>query len=300
MPDSPSSPPVCDYEGSSYRTDFWEGQGRDYEDRVERIAIQRLMPQGGRRLIQLGAAFGRLTPLFEGYEQIVLLDYSRSQLEEARREFGDTKYRYVAANIYNMPFVAGLFDGLTMIRVLHHMQDPAAALAEVRRIGQSGGAFLLEFANKRNLKAIGRWLLRQQDWNPFDLAPVEFVELNFDFHPQYVRQTLHEVGFAPGRSLTVSHFRVDLLKRSVPTGLLVAVDSLFQWTGGVVQVSPSVFVRSAIAGKDEPAPDGAFWRCPSCGGHEFEERSDRLVCQSCGAQWAIVNGVYDFKTPISA
>ena len=30
------TPPVCDYEGSTYRTDFWEGRGRDYEDQVER------------------------------------------------------------------------------------------------------------------------------------------------------------------------------------------------------------------------------------------------------------------------
>jgi hypothetical protein len=24
-------PPICDYEGSNYRTDFWEGRGRAYE-----------------------------------------------------------------------------------------------------------------------------------------------------------------------------------------------------------------------------------------------------------------------------
>jgi hypothetical protein len=39
-----TSPPVCDYEGSDYRTRFWEGQGRDYEDQAERIALRRLMP----------------------------------------------------------------------------------------------------------------------------------------------------------------------------------------------------------------------------------------------------------------
>jgi len=33
-----TSPPVCDYEGSDYRSRFWEGQGRDYEDQAERIA----------------------------------------------------------------------------------------------------------------------------------------------------------------------------------------------------------------------------------------------------------------------
>ena len=54
-------PPICDYEGSNYRTEFWEGRGRNYEDRVERIALERLLPPGGRRMLEVGAGFGRLT-----------------------------------------------------------------------------------------------------------------------------------------------------------------------------------------------------------------------------------------------
>ena len=42
-----SRPRICDYEGSNYRTEFWEGKGRDYEDQVERIALRRLLPQNG-------------------------------------------------------------------------------------------------------------------------------------------------------------------------------------------------------------------------------------------------------------
>ncbi len=42
-----SRPPICDYEGSNYRTEFWEKRGRDYEDRVERIALRRLLPRRG-------------------------------------------------------------------------------------------------------------------------------------------------------------------------------------------------------------------------------------------------------------
>ncbi len=42
-------PPICDYEGSNYRTEFWESKGRNYEDQVERIALRRLLPKHGRR-----------------------------------------------------------------------------------------------------------------------------------------------------------------------------------------------------------------------------------------------------------
>ena len=48
-------PDIIDYEGSTYRSDFWEDANRDYEDRVERIALRRLLPGGGRRLLEVGA-----------------------------------------------------------------------------------------------------------------------------------------------------------------------------------------------------------------------------------------------------
>jgi len=292
-------PDILDYEGSTYRTDFWEGKGRDYEDRVERIAIHRLLPPTGQRILDVGAGFGRYTDEFSGYRQIVLLDYSRSQLEYAHQHYGDEGYLYVAADVYNMPFAAGVFDAAVMLRVLHHMQDAPAAIQSVRRLMRQRGVFVLEFANKQNLKAIARWLLRRQDWNPFDTQPVEFVKLNFDFHPRFVRDALTHGGYAPGRTLAVSHFRLGLLKRIVPTGLLVALDALFQPSGALFQLTPQVFIRNEAVGDDELAPEGAFWRCPKCGGYDLSNMGDHLKCGGCKTRWGKVNGVWDFKEPMA-
>jgi hypothetical protein len=197
-----------------------------------------------------------------------------------------------------MPFAPGVFDVAVMIRVLHHMQEPFDALKSIRRVMRQRGVFLLEFANKRNLKAIVRWLLRWQTWSPFEPEPVEFVDLNYDFHPSYVRKTLARAGFDPGRTLTVSHFRLGLLKRLVPTGLLVAMDSLVQLTGVLWQVTPSVFVRNQAVGPDEDKPADAFWQCPACGALDLKQDKDRLICQGCKAHWGKVNGVYNFKEPV--
>ncbi len=290
-----TSPPVLDYEGSTYRTDFWEGQGREYEDRVERIAIRRLLPETGGRLLELGAGFGRLTPLFEGYEQVVLLDYSRSQLEYARERYGDDGFIYVAANIYDMPFAPGVFDAATLVRVLHHLADPPAVFKAIRTLLRQNGTFLLEFANKQNIKAILRWWLRRQEWNPFTPEPVEFVELHYDFHPRYIREKLAEAGFSTGRMLTVSHFRIGWLKRLIPAGLLAALDSIAQLTGNWWQLSPSVFVLNTASGDDQTAPDGAFWRCPACGSYKLDESPEGLTCARCNAHWPKINGVYSFK-----
>jgi ubiquinone/menaquinone biosynthesis C-methylase UbiE len=303
-----TTPPVCNYEGSDYQDSFWDKGGREYEDRTEAIALRRLLPKSGRILLELGAGAGRNTPRYLVFDRIILLDYSRTQLEQAQGRLGDSeKYIYVAADVYRLPFVDGLFDTATMIRVLHHMADAPKALEQVTNVLRPGGTFILEFANKLNLKAILRYLLGRQKWSPFTLEPVEFVELNFDFHPKAVRNWLQELGFTIEKTLTLSHFRVGLLKRIVPTGILVFLDSLFQWTGALLQLSPSVFVR-ARRGKLQGAHGVetsralhnviAFFKCPDCSHQPLADRKEFLECLSCKKKWEVRGGIYDFRESI--
>ena len=133
-----------------------------------------------------------------------------------------------------------------MIRVLHHMADAPAALRQVRNVLHPGACFILEFANKRNLKSILRYWLHLQPWNPFSPESVEFAPLNFDFHPRTFADLLTSLGFHIEKTLTVSYFRIDLLKRTIPPRLLAGLDSIFQWTGALGQFSPSVFVRTML------------------------------------------------------
>lgn len=298
-----ASPPVCDYEGSDYQTSFWEKGGRDYEDKAEEIALRRMLPVKGNLLLELGAGAGRNTPRYTGYDRIVLLDYSRTQLQQARARLGDSpRYIYVAADIYKLPFIDALFDGATMIRTLHHMADAPKALAQVRRVLGGNATFILEFANKQNLKAILRYWLRRQAWSPFTLEPVEFVKLNFDFHPKAIRQWLGELGFRIEKTLTVSHFRLGLFKRALPAGLLAALDGLFQPTGALFQVTPSVFVQASVTQDAIPrhTPDDIlrWFQCPECGARPLNNQGDHLRCPGCGRAWAFRDGIYDFREPL--
>ena len=294
------APHICDYEGSTYRTDFWTSD-RAYEDAVERIALRALLPPSGRRLIEIGVGFGRLLDLYAGYEQVILFDYSRSMLREARAKWGDAapsgrpRYIYVAGDFYALPFVSGLADAVTMIRVIHHAQDAPKVLQGIGDVIAPGGTFVLEFASKRHLKAIARWLLRKQKWNPFHPEPYEFAELNFDFHPRWMRDRLDEAGLAVQAQRTVSHFRVGLLKRLVPTAWLVKLDSLSQPTGRWWQLTPSVFVKSQSPHTKPAAAEGAFFRCPVCRSTDLIEQEEAFACQGCQRRWPIHDGFYDFK-----
>lgn len=238
-----SWPPVLDYEDSDYQDRFWDQGERSYEDRAEAAALRKLLTGGGRLLLEVGAGAGRNTARYQGFDRIVLLDYSITQLRQARERLGAAdQLQYVVADVYRMPFSDGTFDAATMIRTFHHMADPKLALRSLRRSLTAGARLILEFANKRNLKAIVRWAFRAQKWNPFDRQPVEFAVLNFDFHPSAVREWMAGAGFEVERQLSVSFFRLRLLKTLLPTGLLVALDSLLQPTGRWVQLAPSVFM----------------------------------------------------------
>jgi ubiquinone/menaquinone biosynthesis C-methylase UbiE len=303
-------PPVCDYEGSDYQARFWDQGERAYEDRVEAIALARLLPPAGKLLLEIGAGAGRNTPRYRNFERVVLLDYSRTQLQQAQERLRKSeghpgeRYTYVAADVYRLPFVHGLFDTATMIRVLHHIADAPLALQQIRQSLRPGAAFILEFANKRNFKSILRYALRRQKWSPFSLEPVEFVALNFDFHPAAVRAWLREAGFTIQRQLTVSHFRFGPLKRVAPLSLLVGLDSLAQWTGNAWQLTPSVFVGARASQEltgTAPFPGSAagFFRCIECGLAPLAEEPGSLACPGCHARYAIRDGIYDFREPIS-
>jgi SAM-dependent methyltransferase len=310
------SPPICDYEGSDYQERFWEAGERAYEDRVESIALDRLVPKNGRLMLELGAGAGRNTPRYSGFERVALVDYSRTQLQAAQARLGRSdRYVYVAADVYRLPFRPTVFDAATLIRTLHHLADPQRALAQVRGVLQPGATFVLEYANKHNLKAILRYALRKQTWSPFSLEPIEFATLNFDFHPRSVCAWLESCGFSVERQLTVSHFRVGALKRLVPLNLLARLDALAQLTGNWWQLSPSVFVRSravgersstSAGGKISPqanypqgdnlfTPPAGLFKCPACEHSPLEEGQGSVDCSNCGRRWPVEGGIYDFR-----
>ena len=305
---APAAVPVIDYEGSGYRQDFWEGQGREYEDAVERIALQRLLPPHGGRIAEIGAGFGRLADLYLGYDQIVLFDYSRTMLADAVRKWGrDPRFVFVAGNLYQMPLAAGALDALVMVRVMHHLADVPAALAQLQPLLHQRGTAVLEYANKRNLKAVLRWLARRQRWSPFDPAPLEFVAMNFDFHPGWMAAKMKSAGLHVDERLGASHFRLPALKRSLPAHLLARLDSRLFHIGGKFPLAPSVFVRAAAPGAAErPQPEAGpgetdpayLFRCPACAAHPLAAIGPaQLQCPSCARQYGQTDRIWDFKIP---
>jgi ubiquinone/menaquinone biosynthesis C-methylase UbiE len=292
---------ICDYEGTDYRADFWEGQGREYEDLAERFALRRLLPAGGRRLLDIGGGFGRLSAFYERFDEVVLLDYSTSLLRQAQDSLGrGERIKYVAASFYAMPFASNTFDAMMMVRVMHHVEDVRSLLQELARCLAGGGLYIAEYASKRHLKAILRYALSRQEWNPFAPEPQELSEMHLNFHPSWMRQRLKEAGFHVKQQRTVSHFRLPLLKRLFPPGLLAALDAVCQPTGAWWQLTPSVFVQCKLDDASNDKIQPLSFRCPACRHLPLEHTHHAVACPSCLRRWPVEDGIYNFKYSLPA
>ena len=299
-----SALPICDYENSPWRTEFWHR--REYEDRAERIAIAHMLPPRGARLCEVGAGFGRLADFYRGYEHIILLDFARSMLEDAREKIlagprntqHATRFLFVAADLYNLPLADSALDTAVTVRVLHHIADIPRAFAEIARVVRPHGTYLAEFANKRHIKARLRYALTRRGADPNDLEPYEFVRLNFDFHPRYIDNELRKNGFIIRDRRAVSTFRVGLLKRIVPAKILAALDGVLQSPLSNLSISPSIFLRAQSTKPGAPALNDALWRCPACASDDIAESVEALTCRVCSRAYPIVDGIIDFKSQL--
>jgi ubiquinone/menaquinone biosynthesis C-methylase UbiE len=232
---------IAAYDDLRYRDVFWAA--RAYEDACDRIALRALLPPSGRRLIEVGAGFGRLANEYGGYAEIVLLDSSEVHVAAARDAVrADPRFSVVSGDAYALPYPDGYFDAAVCIRVLHHFEDPGPALVELGRVVRPGGVLVLEFANKRNLKSIARYALGRQTWSPFEPGPVAYKALHFDHAPVSVRRWLRRAGFSIARVRSASLFRLPGLTRRLPVSAVSWLEARLQAPLGVVTPGPSVFV----------------------------------------------------------
>jgi SAM-dependent methyltransferase len=94
----------------------------------------------GRRLADIGGGTGNyaLALKREGWEPVVI-DRSPAMLSRASAKGLQT----VAADAQHLPFAEETFDAVTMISMLHHVEERSAALAEARRVLRGQGKLVL-------------------------------------------------------------------------------------------------------------------------------------------------------------
>lgn len=99
--------------------------------------VKDLWPKAGRRAIDIGCGDGECTnKVLElvSPEEFVAVDPAAAAVERARERYRDPRLSWRHGSCYSLPFPDGRFDVALLMGVLHHVGDPAAAIAEALRV----------------------------------------------------------------------------------------------------------------------------------------------------------------------
>lgn len=227
---------------------YWDG--RDYENAAEVIAIKRLLK--GRHFghaVDIGGGYGRLCVLLSSYaDHVTLAEPSQQQLDIAAdylKDYPDIERRLVQAN--DMPWQDGSLDLITMIRVMHHLPNPAQEFQEIARVLSHDGIFILEIANYTHFRNRLKQILKGKRFpsEPVDIRSPEHRdegEIAFVNHnPKTVIKQLAHAGLKVERTLSVSNLRSPSLKKLIPTKVMLALEHPMQTTLAKTYFGPSTF-----------------------------------------------------------
>lgn len=238
---------------------YWKE--RDYEHKAEVVAIRNLLdriPKIG-KLLDAGAGFGRLTSYYYyRADKIIISDPSARLLKIARARFTKRKVRFIQSRLENLPkkIKSKSVDVVLLVRVLHHIENLDNAIATAYKLLNKNGYFILEFANKRHLKATILEFFKGNLTFAFDIFPKRVGKAKpqsntlpfVNHHPDIVKETLRAQGFQIVDFLSVSNIRSTTLKKYIPVETLIYLEERLQRPLGKVLFGPSIFILAQKRG----------------------------------------------------
>ena len=174
---------IADYDSNNYdyRT-YWEG--REYELWAEEQVLARLVPRLGRPewLVDFGGGYGRNARHYhKRARHYVIVDGSATNLRNAsvelRADIEAGRAYLVRCDLAALPFRPYAFDAALVVRVLHHLADVDAALAQMA--GTVNGRFLIDVPIKHHVLALARSWRTARGVDPLCTGTSEYPFWNF-------------------------------------------------------------------------------------------------------------------------
>ena len=239
---------------------YWLGRG--YEHKAEVAAVKDLLAKikSLKTILEVGAGFGRLVGSYSfRAKKVIITDQSSKLLKIARDRFPDKKYKFIHSSIENLPVRvrSGTIDLVVMVRVIHHIGKLDESIEIVRRMLKNKGYFILEYPNKRNLKAVlieffqGNFTFFS-DILTKDLRSKRSLRLNalpfFNYHPHRIEKLLIDHNFEILEKRSVSNLRSSPLKKALSTHTLISIEKMLQKPLSYLSVGPSMFILARKMG----------------------------------------------------
>ena len=115
--------------------------------RVRRVAWQALAARPGQRILDAGCGLGEvareLAAAVAPDGEVVALDLSAATVQAAAQRHDGSPVRYLTGDVAALAFPDASFDAVRSERVLQHLAEPDAAIAELVRVTRPGGRVCL-------------------------------------------------------------------------------------------------------------------------------------------------------------
>jgi ubiquinone/menaquinone biosynthesis C-methylase UbiE len=151
---------VTDKQTIDYYDDFagWyeNGRQRGYHAMLDALELEVLTPYAeDKDVLEVGAGTGLIMAGLNAMPRsLVGLDISAGMLKKASLR----GFKVVQGSATALPFDSGRFDVVYSFKVLAHIPDIEAAVAEMVRVLRSGGHLIAEFYNARSLRRLAKRL----------------------------------------------------------------------------------------------------------------------------------------------
>jgi ArsR family transcriptional regulator len=159
---------------------------------IEARLLGMLPPESVRSLLDVGTGTGRILELYgaRGVEGVGI-DLSHDMLSVARANLARAGLSNVyvrQGDMYRLPWSEPSFDAVTFHQVLHFADEPAAAIAEARRVLRPGGRMMIV------------------DFAPHDVEILrrEHAHRRLGFSDDEVRGWLSQAGLRPHKTIHIS------------------------------------------------------------------------------------------------
>ncbi len=109
----------------------------------------------GGKVLDVGCGTGQFIEILDdslkSIDSVTGVDVAEEFLSEAREKFRDSRYSFLLADSARLPFEDGSFDMAVISKALHHVEDPAATLGEMKRVLKTGGYLLINEMHRNAL-----------------------------------------------------------------------------------------------------------------------------------------------------
>lgn len=217
---------------------------------------RRWLPVGAARVLDVGCAFGYGTAALNGRgdapPRVIGIERDEGHIQHA-----GTAYPWVAflrGDALNLPFEDGSVDAVVMLDIVEHIADPAAVLAEARRVLRPGGSLVVSVPHRGPLTRLDpnnvyEALRRlRPGWPPLDA----YDQSESGTHQHF---TVNEMRALLGPAFTVDRVARTGVGASEILHLMfrITFDAVLRWRAAYMALRPLHFIAYLL---DDAIPAG--------------------------------------------